>query len=157
MHRQSIASRSQFGQSSAQTATAQALRNKKREYEAISALEQSCAELIATLEDMATDLNTNAEATIGTISSSDVSLNSADGCLRFLAIGKAMEHWTDMFQILSISRASGSDNPPSQGYALIIIKSCIVEALNAQDQPSPPNRLVRLSLDALQEKQADDK
>jgi len=70
MHRQSIASRSQFGQSSAQTATTQALRNKKREYEAISALEQSCAELIATLEDMATDLNTNAEATIGTISSS---------------------------------------------------------------------------------------
>lgn len=157
MHRQSIASRSQFGQSSAQTATAQALRNKKREYEAISALEQSCAELIATLEEMATDLNTNAEATIGTISSSDVSLNAADGCLHLVAIGKAMEHWTDMFQILSISRASGSDNPPSQGYALIIINSYAVEALNAQDQPSPPNRLVRLSLDALQEKQADDK
>lgn len=74
MHRQSIASRSQFGQSSAQTATAQALRNKKREYEAISALEQSCAELITTLEEMATDLNTNAEATIGTISFSDGSI-----------------------------------------------------------------------------------
>ena len=69
MHRQSIASRSQFGQSSAsaQTAAAQALRNKKKEYEAISALEQSCTGLIATLEDMATELNTTAEATIGTI------------------------------------------------------------------------------------------
>ena len=68
MHnRQSIASRSQFGQSSAQAATAQALRNKKKEYEAISALEQSCAELIATLEDMGTDLTTTAEATIGTV------------------------------------------------------------------------------------------
>ncbi|KAF9650569.1 hypothetical protein BDM02DRAFT_1323337 [Thelephora ganbajun] len=113
MHRQSIASRSQFSQSSAQIATAQALRNKKKEYEAISALEQSCAELIVTLEEMATDLNTTAEATI--------------------AIGKAMEHWTDMFQILSIS----------------------LEALSAQDQPSPPNRLVRLSLDGLQGKQVD--
>jgi len=110
-----MASRSQFGQSSVQTATAQALRNKKKEYEAISALEQSCAELIATLEEMTTDLNTTAEATI--------------------AIGKAMEHWTDMFQILSIS----------------------LEALNVQDQPSPPNRLVRLSLDALQGRQADEK
>lgn len=69
MHRQSMASRSQFGQSSAQTATAQALRNKKKEYEAISALEQSCTELIATLEGIATDLNTTAEATIGTIRS----------------------------------------------------------------------------------------
>ena len=69
MHRQSMASRSQFGQSSAQTATAQALRNKKKEYEAISALEQSCAELIVTLEQMATDLNTTAEATIGAICS----------------------------------------------------------------------------------------
>jgi len=84
-------------------------------------------------------------------------VDPADGFLRFVAIGKAMEHWTDMFQILSISRASGSDNPPSQGYALIIINSCAVEALNVQDQPSPPNRLVRLSLDALQGKQADDK
>ena len=71
MHRQSMASRSQFGQSSAQTATAQALRNKKKEYEAISTLEQSCTELIATLEEIATDLNTTAEATIGTIHSSD--------------------------------------------------------------------------------------
>ena len=62
-----MASRSQFGQSSAQTATAQALRNKKKEYEAISALEQSCTELIATLEGIATDLNTTAEATIGMI------------------------------------------------------------------------------------------
>lgn len=67
MHRQSIASRSQFGQSSAQATSAQALRNKKKEYEAISALEQSCTELIATLEDMAADLNTTAEATIGAI------------------------------------------------------------------------------------------
>lgn len=67
MHRQSMASRSQFGQSSAQAASTQALRNKKKEYEAISALEQSCAELIATLEDMAADLNTTAEATIGAI------------------------------------------------------------------------------------------
>lgn len=67
MHRPSIASRSQFGQSSAQAVAAQTLRNKKKEYEAISALEQSCAELIATLEDMATDLNTTAEATIGII------------------------------------------------------------------------------------------
>ena len=75
MHRQSMASRSQFGQSSAQTASAQALRNKKKEYEAISALEQSCAELIATLEDMATDLNTTAEATTGTIHTSELSLN----------------------------------------------------------------------------------
>ncbi|KAF9792532.1 hypothetical protein BJ322DRAFT_53694 [Thelephora terrestris] len=115
MHRQSIASRSQFGQSSAQSAATQVLRNKKKEYEAISALEQSCAELISTLEDMATDLNTTAEATI--------------------AIGKAMEHWTEMFQILSIS----------------------LEALSAQDHPSPPNRLVRLSLDALQDKQTDEK
>jgi len=118
MHRQSIASRSQFGQSSAQASTAQALRNKKKEYEAISALERSCTELIATLEEMATDLNTTAEATIGTISSSDIFLNAADGCLCSVAIGKAMEHWTDMFQILSISRASGSDKPPSQGYGL---------------------------------------
>lgn len=118
MHRQSIASRSQFGQSSAQTATAQALRNKKKEYEAISALEQSCAELIVTLEEMATDLNTTTDATIGTISTSDVSLNAADGCLCSVAIGKAMEHWTDMFQILSISRALGSNKPPSQGYGL---------------------------------------
>jgi len=110
-----MASRSQFGQSSAQSATAQALRSKKKEYEAISALEQSCAELITTLEEMATDLNTTAEATI--------------------AIGKAMEHWTDMFQILSIS----------------------LEALSVQDQPSPQNRLVRLSLDAVQGNQADDK
>lgn len=78
MHRQSIASRSQFGQSSAQTATAQALRNKKKEYEAISALEQSCAELIVTLEEMATDLNTTAEATIGAIYSPVLSLNVAE-------------------------------------------------------------------------------
>jgi hypothetical protein len=115
MHRQSIASRSQFGQSSAQTATAQALRNKKKEYEAISALEQSCAGLITTLEEIATDLNTNAEATIGAVSSSDVSLNAADD---LVAIGKAMEHWTDMFQILSISRTLETDKPPSQGYRL---------------------------------------
>jgi len=80
MHRQSMASRSQFGQSSAQTATAQALRNKKKEYEAISALEQSCAELIVTLEDMATDLNTTAEATIGTIYSSNRPSNGAESC-----------------------------------------------------------------------------
>lgn len=80
MHRQSIASRSHFGQSSAQTATAQALRNKKREYEAISALEQSCAELIATLEDMATDLNTTAEATIGAIYPPSLSSNVAEWC-----------------------------------------------------------------------------
>jgi len=106
MHRQSMASRSQFGQSSAQTATAQALRNKKKEYEAISALEQSCTELIATLEEMATDLNTTAEATIGTIRSSDSPPNVADRRFgRLIAIGKAMEHWTEMFQILSISRA----------------------------------------------------
>jgi hypothetical protein len=106
MHRQSIASRSQFGQSSAQTSTAQALRNKKKEYEAISALEQSCAELIATLEDMATDLNTTAEATIGTISTLESPLSKAEWCgCCFTAIGKAMEHWTEMFQILSISRA----------------------------------------------------
>ena len=117
MHRQSIASRPQFGQSSAQTATAQALRNKKKEYEAISALEQSCAELIVTLEEMATDLNTTAEATIGTIGSSDVSLIAADGCVCLVAIGKAMEHWTDMFQILSISRALEPDKPRSRGYA----------------------------------------
>lgn len=107
MHRQSMTSRSQFGQSSAQTATAQALRNKKKEYEAISALEQSCAELIATLENMATDLNTTAEATMGMIYSPVSSPNATEwsfGCL--VAIGKAMEHWTDMFQILSISRAS---------------------------------------------------
>jgi hypothetical protein len=71
-----MASRSQFGQSSAQTASAQALRNKKKEYEAISALEQSCAELIATLEDMATDLNTTAEATAGTIHVSESSLTN---------------------------------------------------------------------------------
>ena len=77
MHRQSMASRSQFGQPLAQTGTAQALRNKKKEYEAISALEQSCAELIATLEEMATDLNTTAEATIGRIGPSNVSLNAA--------------------------------------------------------------------------------
>jgi len=114
MHRQSIASRSQFGQSSTQIAIAQAVHNKKKEYEAISALEHSCAELIATLDEMATDLNTTAEATT--------------------AIGKAMEHWTDMFLILSIS----------------------LEALRVQDQPSPPNRLVRLSLDALQGKRVDD-
>ena len=67
MHRQSMASRSQFGQSSAQAATTQALRNKKKECEAISALEKLCAELITTLEEMATDLNTTAEATIGTV------------------------------------------------------------------------------------------
>ena len=78
MHRPSIASRSQFGQSSAQTSTAQALRNKKKEYEAISALEQSCAGLIATLENMATDLNTTAEATIGMIDSSESSSNKAE-------------------------------------------------------------------------------
>ena len=65
-HRQSIASRSQFGQSSAQTAATQALRNKKKEYEAISALEQSCTGLIATLGDITTDLNTTTEAIIGT-------------------------------------------------------------------------------------------
>lgn len=118
MHRQSIASRSQFGQSSAQSATAQALRNKKKEYEAISALEQSCAGLIATLEEMATDLNTTAEATIGRIGSPKVSLDVAERCFVCLvAIGKAMEHWTDMFQILSISRALISYQP-SQGYAL---------------------------------------
>ena len=115
MHRQSIASRSQFGQSSAQTATAQALRNKKKEYEAISALEQSCAGLIATLEDMAADLNTTAEATIGAISSlNNTSLNAAERCFRCLvAIGKAMEHWTDMFQILSISRTLHDPDEPS--------------------------------------------
>ena len=118
MHRQSIASRSQFGQSSAQAATAQALRNKKKEYEAISALEQSCAELITTLEEMAADLNTTAEATIGAISPSNVSLNAAERCFGCLiAIGKAMEHWTEMFQILSISRASRCDKP-SRGCAL---------------------------------------
>jgi len=80
MHRQSMASRSQFGQSSAQTATAQALRNKKKEYEAISALEQSCTELIATLEGIATDLNTTAEATIGTVRSSNPFRMQADRC-----------------------------------------------------------------------------
>lgn len=78
MHRQSVAPRSQFGQPSAQAATSQALRNKKKEYEAISALEQSCAELIATFEDMATDLNTTAEATIGTISSPNIYSNEAE-------------------------------------------------------------------------------
>lgn len=112
MHRQSIASRSQFGQSSAQTATTQALRNKKKEYEAISALEQSCAELITTLEEMATDLNTTAEATIGTVSPPSAAEWYFD-CL--VAIGKAMEHWTDMFQILSISRALRFDKP-SRGH-----------------------------------------
>lgn len=115
MHRQSTASRSQFGLSSAQTTTAQALRNKKKEYEAIYALEQSCAELIATLEEMATDLNTTAEATIGRIISSNVYFNAAERS--FIAIGKAMEHWTDMFQILSISRALRSYQQ-LQGYLL---------------------------------------
>jgi len=119
MHRQSVAPRSQFGQSSAQTATTQALRNKRKEYEAISALEQSCAELIATLEEMATDLNTTAEATIGTVGSPNTHSNEAEWCFGCLvAIGKAMEHWTDMFQILSISRALRLGNPFG-GHALI--------------------------------------
>jgi hypothetical protein len=81
MHRQSTASRSQFGQSSAQTATAQALRSKKKEYEAIAALEQSCAGLIATLEGMAADLNTTAEATIGAICPLSLGSNAAEWCL----------------------------------------------------------------------------
>jgi hypothetical protein len=65
-----------------------------------------------------------------------------------------MEHWTDMFQILSISRALRSGKP-SQGYALNKLPHS--RGLSVQDQPSPPNRLVRLSLDALQGKQADEK
>ena len=78
MHRQSTASRSQFGQSSAQTATAQALRSKKKEYEAIAALEQSCAGLIATLEGITADLNTTAEATIGAICPLSLVTNAAE-------------------------------------------------------------------------------
>lgn len=63
--RQSMASRPQFAQSSSQSATLQTLQNKKKELEAITALEQSGANFISTLEEMAADLTTTADATTG--------------------------------------------------------------------------------------------
>jgi hypothetical protein len=59
-------SRSRFGQPASQSATLQTLQNKKKEFETIAALEQSGARFISTLEEMAVDLSTTAEATTGT-------------------------------------------------------------------------------------------
>jgi len=107
-----MASRSQFGASGSQSATQQTLDNKKSEYEAIAALEQSGAQFISILEEMASDLSTTAEATT--------------------AIGKAMEHWSDMCYVLSLTLQNNAQNE------------------DGHTSSSPTNRLVGLPIGQLQ-------
>ena len=107
-----VSRQSQLPGSVANAAAAAKLLEKKKEFEAVVALERASAQFLKRIEDLGEDFDTMADAGIGAY------ILALDSSRKYLMLishivhGQVLEQWPNMFRILSLFRGWLSHAPP---------------------------------------------